>query len=67
MGEPIGLFVFDGLKKRSIFLFCRNSGRKIGVHPRLRGGMLSLELLQGLQRLPLFDPSLDRPMVRSRA
>jgi len=31
--------------KRSISLFLRNSERETGAHPRLRGGMLSLELL----------------------
>jgi len=31
--------------KRSISSFLRNSGRETGSHPRLRGGMLSLELL----------------------
>jgi len=31
--------------KRFISLFLRNSGRETGSHPRLRGGMLSLELL----------------------
>jgi NAD(P)-dependent dehydrogenase (short-subunit alcohol dehydrogenase family) len=31
--------------KRSTLKFLRNSGRETGSHPRLRGGMLSLELL----------------------
>jgi len=40
--------------------FCRNSGRETGSHPRLRGGMLSLELLW---RLFCLNP---RTMPRKR-
>ena len=34
--------------KRSTLKFLRNSGRETGSHPRLRGGMLSLELLSSV-------------------